>query len=132
MAGQRQSISDGELEIARILWSLGQATVRQVFEGGAADRGHEFTTVQTYLRRLEQKGYVTAKLVGKTRQYKPRVRPKTVIRQTVDDLIDRLFDGETLPLVKHLVEDRTLTENQITELREMIDRIEREQRETGR
>ena len=124
----RQALSKGELEVARLLWQLGEATVRQVHEAFAADRQMDFATVQTYLRRLETKGYARAKLDGRTRIYTPRVRPRTVIRETIDDLVERLFGGETMPLVRHLIEERGIEAGDLAELRQLIDRLEQEGR----
>jgi BlaI family transcriptional regulator, penicillinase repressor len=120
----RPALSKGELEVARVLWDLGSATVREVFEAFPADRDIDFSTVQTYLRRLEQKGYARAKLAGRTRVYSPSVKPRTVIRETLNDLIDRLFGGETLPMMRHLVEEGKITAEDLAELRAMIDRME--------
>ncbi len=122
---ERPALSKGELEVARVLWELKSATVRQVFEAFPADRRIDFTTVQTYLRRLESKGYVKAALDGRTRVYSPRVKPQTVIRETLDDLVDRLFGGEALPLVRHLIEDRGISDAELAELRELLDRLKR-------
>lgn len=121
---QRPPLSKGEMEVARVLWDLGRATVRQVHEAFPAGRGIDFATVQTYLRRLEAKGYVKGQLAGRVRVYAPGVRPTTVIRETVDELVDRLFGGEALPLVRHLIEDRGLQEGDLAELRRLIDRLE--------
>lgn len=122
----RQALSKGELEVARLLWQLGEATVRQVHEAFPADRQMDFATVQTYLRRLETKGYVHAKLDGRTRVYSARVKPRTVIRETIDDLVERLFGGETMPLVRHLIEERGIEAADLAELRQLIDRLEQE------
>ena len=56
----------------------------------------------------------------------PKVKPKTVIRETVTDFVDRLFDGEAMPLVRHLIEDRGLGEGELAQLRSMLDRLEKE------
>lgn len=122
----RPALSKGEMEVARVLWDLGSATVREVHEAFPTDREIDFSTVQTYLRRLEQKGYARAKLQARTRVYSPRVKPRTVIRETLDDLIDRLFGGETLPLMRHLIEDGKIRSEELAELRSMIDEMERE------
>jgi BlaI family transcriptional regulator, penicillinase repressor len=122
----RPAPSKGELEVARVLWDLGEGTVRAVHEALPPERGVDFVTVQTYLRRLETKGYVKSRSAGRTKIYSPRVRPGTVIRETVDDLVDRLFGGETLPLVRHLVEDRRITDAELAELRDLIDRLQHE------
>ena len=84
----------------------------------------DFTVVQTYLRRLEAKGYVTSSLEGRVKTYRPRVKPRTVIRETVDELVDRLFGGQKLPLMRHLIEDQPLSDEDVRQLRELLDRME--------
>lgn len=121
----RAALSKGEMEVARVLSDLKKATVREVHESFPVERAIDFTTVQTYLRRLETKGYVTAALDGRTRVYTPRVKLRTVIRETMDDLIDRLFGGEALPLVRHLIEERGVSDDELAELRQLIDRLEK-------
>ena len=121
----RPALSKGEMEVARVLSDLKKATVREVHESFPAERAIDFTTVQTYLRRLETKGYVKAELDGRTRVYTPRVKLRTVIRETLDDLIDRLFCGETLPLVRHLIEERGVSDDELAELRQLIARLEK-------
>ena len=121
----RPAMSKGEMEVARVLSDLKKATVREVHESFPAERAIDFTTVQTYLRRLETKGYVKAELDGRTRVYTPRVKLRTVIRETLDDLIDRLFCGETLPLVRHLIEERGVSDSELAELRQLIARLEK-------
>ncbi len=54
--GKRPALAKSELELARIVWELGEATVRQVYEALPAERKLDFWTVQTYLRRLKAKG----------------------------------------------------------------------------
>ena len=122
---ERAAMSKGEMEVARVLSDLKKATVREVHESFPAEREIDFTTVQTYLRRLETKGYVKAELDGRTRVYTPRVKLRTVIRETLDDLIDRLFCGETLPLVRHLIEERGVSDSELAELRQLIARLEK-------
>ena len=120
----RPSLSKAELEIARIVWNLKDAGVRQVFNALPAGRNIDFTTVQTYLRRLEDKGYLNARLEGRNRVYSPKVRPQTVIRETVGELVDLLFGGETMPLMKHLVEERKFSADEIDQIRQLLDRLE--------
>ena len=121
---ERPSLSKGELEVARVLWELKNATVREVHKALPPSSQMEFATVQTYLRRLEKKGYLKAKLDGRTRVYSSRVKPRTVIRETVDDIVNRLFAGDTMPLMEHLIEDRGLSDDDIVRLRELLDRLE--------
>jgi BlaI family transcriptional regulator, penicillinase repressor len=121
---ERPALSKGEMEVARVLWQLGRGTVRQIHEAFPAGRDIDFATVQTYLRRLESKGYISGELEGRTRVYTPKVQPRKVIGQTIDELIDRLFGGETLPLMRHLIEDRGISPGDLEELRKLIDKLE--------
>ncbi len=129
---QRQALSKGEMEVARVIWQLGQATVRQAHEAMPEARKMDFATVQTYLRRLETKGYVRSSLSGHTRVYAPKVQATMVIRETVEDLIDRLFGGEALPLMQHLIEDRGVSAAEISQLRQLLDRLEEERDDSGK
>jgi BlaI family transcriptional regulator, penicillinase repressor len=117
------------MEVVRIVWTLGEATVRQACDAFPPQRNVDFTTVQTYLRRLEAKGYLRSKRQGRAMVYRPRVRPDEVIRDTVGDLVNRLFDGQTVPLLHHLIRDRSIRKEDIEELREIIDQWESEQDE---
>ncbi|TWU06316.1 BlaI/MecI/CopY family transcriptional regulator [Stieleria varia] len=121
---QRSPLSKGEQEVVYALWEIGPAGVRDIHQLLSRTREIDFSTVQTYLRRLETKGYATSTKEGRIRIYAARAKQSTVIRQTVNDFVDRLFGGETMPLVKHLIEDRGIDEAQIAELRELIERLE--------
>lgn len=122
----RPALSKGEMEVARLLWDLGPSTVRQVFEALPAARKMDFATVQTYLRRLETKGHANSKLDGRIRVYSARTKPRTVIRETVDDLVQRLFGGETMPLVRHLIEDRGIDSDEVKELRNLLNQLDQD------
>jgi len=126
----RPALSKSELQVARTIWRLGHATVGQVFESLSQDQDIDYTTVQTYIRRLERKGYIRAKRTGRNKVYSPKVRPGRVIKETVDDLMNRLFDGEMLPLMRHLIHDRNIQPEQIRELREMLREVEANEDET--
>ena len=117
------------MEVAHALWKLGSATVRQVHAEFPAERAIDFTTVQTYLRRLEVKGYVRGRMQGRTRVYAPKVKPRTVIRETIDELVDRLFGGEALPLMRHLILERGISSEDLAELRSVLDRLEQERQQ---
>ena len=58
--------------------------------------------------------------------YSPKVRPGQVIKETVDDLMNRLFDGELIPMMRHLIHDRDIEPEQIEELRQMLREVEEE------
>ena len=123
---KRPALAKSELEVARIVWDLGRVTVRQVAEAMPEGRELDFKTVQTYLRRLEAKGYVRVQREGRSNVYTSSVRHGTVVREVVDDFVNRLFDGQAMPLVQHLIEDQGLTDAEIDELQATLERLKEE------
>ena len=116
-------LSGAELEIAQIVFRLGEARVRDVAKAMPAEREMDFATVQTYLRRLHAKGFLAKRRAGRADVYRPAVRRADVVRGVVRDLVDRLFAGDALPLVQHLLSDRTLSDAQLDELQAMLDQL---------
>jgi predicted transcriptional regulator len=120
---KRPALSKSELEIARIVWNLGEATVRQVADALPADREIDFWTVQTYLRRLAAKGYLRTRREGRNNVYSPSVRPRAVVHEVVDDLINRLFDGHASSLFQHLINERGLSDQEVDQLQKSLDEM---------
>ena len=92
----RPALSRAEMEVARIVWTLREATVRQVLDNLPETRDINYKTVQTFLRRLEAKGYLVSKRDGRSLVYTADARPKQVIRDTVKNFLNNLFNGEPL------------------------------------
>lgn len=125
---KRPPLAKSELELARVVWRLGQATVRQVLEALPRERGLDFATVQTYLRRLEAKGYLRVEQRGRTNVYSSRVAPDRVVGEVVRDFLDRVFDGQALPLVEQLINDRGLSDDEIDALQRTLDELKERKR----
>lgn len=120
---RRPALSKSETEVVRIVWDLKTATVRQVLEAMPDSRRVEYKTVQTYLRRLESKGYIKAEKSNRSTVYSPRVQAAQVIKETVNDFVDRLFDGEALSLVEHLVREK-VTPDEVGRLKKLLNELE--------
>ena len=119
-------LSKGEMEVARVIWELGEATLGEIFAAYLKEREGDYSTVQTYVRRLEAKGYVRSRRDGRSKRYRPKVAPSQVIRRTLEDLANRLTGGDAMPLVRHLIEDRGISKRDIAELRDLLNRLEEE------
>src|SRR5436190_474159 len=117
-------LSKGEMEVARVIWELKDASLGEIYSAFASERDGDYTTVQTYVRRLEAKGYVESRREGRGKRYRPKIAPRHVIRRTLADLVDRLFGGQAMPLMRHLIEDKGISRQDIAELRELLDRFE--------
>jgi BlaI family transcriptional regulator, penicillinase repressor len=129
---KRPALAKSELEIARIVWELKEASVRQVADALPSDRKLDFWTVQTYLRRLAAKGYLRTRREGRNNVYRPNVEPRKVVHEVVDDLVSRLFDGNAVPLFQHLINERGLTERELDELQKTLDQLKTRKKGTSR
>jgi BlaI family transcriptional regulator, penicillinase repressor len=127
---KRPRLAASELEIAQIVWRLGEAGVREVTDALPADRKLDFWTVQTYMRRLKAKGYLRTRREGRSNIYSAAVRPASVVRELVSDFVDRTFGGQALPLVQQLIDDRGLSDDEIDQLQAMLDGLKREGKQT--
>lgn len=117
-------LSKGEMVVASALWRLESATLGELHEEVSKSDTMEYSTVQSYIRRLDAKGYVKAKRVGRNNVYTPKIKPEKVIGQTLDQMMKQLFDGQAIPLFRHLIKDRGISDSELAELREMIDSAE--------
>jgi BlaI family transcriptional regulator, penicillinase repressor len=92
-----------------ILWKLGEAAVRDVQEAIPAKGRPAYTTVQTILNRLEEKGAVRkTRKIGNAWIFQPVLQQKKTYQRLIDDLLD-LFGGSATPVVSHLVDSGKLT-----------------------
>ena len=127
---KRRPMSKAETEVARVLWDCGRATARDVWAALTKRRRKiDFTTVQTYLHRLEEKGYVSSLFEGRVKHFIAKVSPSNVIREKVDDFVKQLFDGNAFPLLQHLIQVRGLTDADLEKLRGLIDEAQQEHHE---
>lgn len=111
-----------ELQLMDILWDLGEAAVREVQEAIPARSRPAYTTVQTILNRLEQKGAVKkTRKIGNAWIFAPAINRKKTHERLIDDFLD-LFGGNAAPVVSHLLESGKLT---LEDLRALEDRLGR-------
>ncbi|MBT8484572.1 MAG: BlaI/MecI/CopY family transcriptional regulator [Phycisphaerales bacterium] len=133
MAPPESDLSTAELEVLKTLWDDGASTVRDVLNR-LHGRGRKiaYTTVLTFLTRLEQKGYVRSDKSGVAYVYRPRISRERVTRSRLQTLLEELYDGAAAPLVLQLVRDRRFTADEIAELQSQIDELERRPRTRGK
>ncbi len=116
----------GEMEILQVLWREKAATIAETQAG--LGRAIGYTTVQTRLNRLVEKGLVSRSSERPAR-YRAAVRRRQVTSNHLNLLLQRVCEGSVVPLVAHLVRDRALSTGEIAELKALIDQAER--REAG-
>ena len=115
----RVSFTDRELDIMAVLWDKGSATVSEVRERLSDELA--YTTVLSVLRTLEEKGHVGHREEGKAHRYFPLVERRAAGRSALARLIDTVFNGSPELLLTQLVTDRDLSDEQIKNLRRLMD-----------
>jgi predicted transcriptional regulator len=118
-------LGEAELQVLRALWDGGPATVREVLNH-LHERGRKvaYTTVLTFLTRLEQKGFVKSDKSGLAYVYRAAVTRNQVTRSRLKTMLDELFDGEAAPLVLQLMKTEKFSAQEIAELQKLIDQLD--------
>jgi predicted transcriptional regulator len=116
------SLTPLELTIMHVLWRQGPSNVQAVYTGLQSDLA--YTTVQTVLNVLFQKGHVRRTLKGRAYEYRPAASKESVLGQAVRDLIRRMFGGSSEELVMSLVKTRQIDPAALARLSRRIERSE--------
>ena len=108
--------SERELDILKVLWELGESKVRDVHEALNAQQKTAFTTVQTLLRIMAEKGLVKQRALGRTLYYSP----KHTIEQVSSRFLKRVFDGSLDKLVLNMLQAEDVSTDEMRELERLI------------
>ena len=119
MAQKRSTLhlSAGEMEFMDMLWTNGPLSLSEAHESFGRDIG--YTTVQTRLNRLVDKGLVT-RTADRPAKYAAAVAPEAVSAGHLDVLVERVAGGSIVPLVAQLVASHPLPPDEIAELKRLI------------
>jgi predicted transcriptional regulator len=121
-------VTDRELEILKVLWARGKASVREVQEDLNAGGGPAvaYSTVQTLLNIMEEKkGLVRHVVEGRTFIYTPKKGPDRTIRELTRRFVDRVFDGALDRTMVALLDSKPPSADELARLRQMLDEAER-------
>jgi BlaI family transcriptional regulator, penicillinase repressor len=119
---QSPALTDVESAVMVVLWRLGKASVGDVMTAMSQTRAVTYSTVQTMLRILETKGYVTHDKVARAFVYEPVVDERQARRRALRHLVRRLFEGSPSLLVLNVLEDEELDPAEREHLRKLIER----------
>jgi predicted transcriptional regulator len=109
-----------ELELLTALWQLGSGSIREIQESLPASARPEYTTVQTIIYRLEEKGAVKrARKIGNAHIFEPLVSRKTAFATLIEDFIGTL-GGSHEPLVAHLVESGKISAADLRQIEKLL------------
>ena len=116
-----------ELQIMESLWNQGRLSIREVQEMFPESYRPPYTTIQTTVYRLEEKGAVRrVRKIGNAHIFEAVISRRDTRGGLIDDLL-RLFGGRTQPVMAHLAESGKLTIDDIRETEKLIQDLERKQ-----
>lgn len=109
-----------ELEVMHALWDIGAGSVREIQEQLPEARRPAYTTVQTIVRRLEEKGAVRRlKKIGNALIFEPVVSRRSAHHRLITELLE-LFGGSARPLMAHLAETGKLNLEDVREMERIL------------
>jgi BlaI family transcriptional regulator, penicillinase repressor len=120
MRTKKQTLTEQELEIMKVIWQLERATVREVYAELLKQRPIAYTTVMTMMNILEQKKHLEKWREDRAYVYKATQPRSRVVTEMVQELLDRVFNGSAEPLVVHLVNERKLSEKELQKIAKMM------------
>jgi len=124
--------TERELEILKVLWDRGEATVRDVYEELRQRLPIVQNTVQAFLRTMEDKGLVTHRLEGRTFIYQPTYQRQQTTQRMAEQLLTRAFDGAMDQLVQSVLSLRQPTKDELERLEELLAKAKASKSKTSR
>jgi predicted transcriptional regulator len=115
--------TERELEILQVLWHDGTRSVREVHERLSETEEISFTTVQTMLQVMFDKGLTQRELQGRSYVYRAATSQEEAQRTLLADLLDRAFGGSAKALVSRALDAKRATNEELDELRALLDAV---------
>jgi len=118
------TLTDGELRLMRVLWQQGPSTVAAIVDAVAGDIPPAYNTVQTMMRILERKGFVSHRKDGRAFVFRALVDESNAQKNAIRHVLDRFFHNSPGSLVLSLLDREDEPEAEVRQLRELIQRHE--------
>lgn len=118
--------TDAELEILTVLWSIGPATVREVYEVISRRRKAQYSTILKFLQIMAEKGLVHRNETQRAHVYEPARAREWTQRQLAGDLLHRAFGGSAKDLLIGALSAQKATPQELAEMRKLLDECQKE------
>lgn len=116
----RPALSELENRVLRIVWDRGTATSEEVRVELEAEQSLKDSTIRTILRRLEEKGYATHTVEGRTYRYAATAPPEAIAAGAVRQVIDQFCRGSVENLLVGMVESQVISPEKLAQLAQKI------------
>ncbi|HYM60522.1 MAG TPA: BlaI/MecI/CopY family transcriptional regulator [Thermoanaerobaculia bacterium] len=119
-------ISDAEVEVMDVLWKSSPLSASEIADAVCARMEWHPKTVKTLLGRLVKKGAVRYREEGNRYLYRPVFSRDRYVEAESRSFVDRVFGGRATPALVHFVETMKLSDEDLQELRSILDRRQKE------
>jgi predicted transcriptional regulator len=119
--------TDAELEILTVLWSVGPATVREVYNALNRRRPAQYSTTLKFMQIMTEKGLLRRDETRRAHVYEASRPREWTQRQLAGDLLDRAFSGSAKALLLGALAARRATKKELAEMRALLDEYRKEQ-----
>lgn len=115
------ALSPAEWEVMKVLWEQGPLAARDVFAALPHENQWAYKTVKTLLSRLVAKGALDYQQIGNSYLYRPAVQREDMTRQEVRSVFERIRGIALSPVLAHFLEEAHLSEQEIQQLRKLLE-----------
>lgn len=116
-------LTEVELELMTIVWTLEKATVKEIISKLPKDRVLAYTTVATVMKILEQKGFLKCQKDSYAHVFVPIVSKTSYESTCLEHMLTNVFDGEPVALVQRLLESKTLNQDEIQAINSALKKL---------
>jgi predicted transcriptional regulator len=117
--------TDAELEILTVLWSIGPATVRDVYNVISRRRTAQYSTILKFMQIMAEKGLLRRNEKQRAHVYEPTRPREWTQRQLAGDLLTRAFDGSAKALLMGALSARKATQQELADIRKLLDEYQK-------
>lgn len=115
-------ISGSEWTVIKALWDENPVTANRLVEIVSKSTTWKPNTIKSLLNRLVKKGVVSYENVGRVYHYSPRIEESLMVKEESQSLLKRVFGGAARPLLVTLIESEDLSDEDIEEIRRVLDK----------
>jgi predicted transcriptional regulator len=116
-----------ELQIMKVVWKLGSATVKDVCDIISQYKPTAYTTILTLMGILEEKGALVHSRNGRAYVYRPLLSRRQATRNQMDDVLERFFDNNPEKMIVYVLENEITDEAQLENVRNFLDGVKEHQ-----
>ena len=118
-----EELNQHEEQIMTIFWNQGELLIRDILER-LPEPQPPYTTLASTIKNIERKGYLSHRMYGSVNLYKPIISQEDYSKRSINRLVKNFFGGSVGNFLSFMVKEKSISEKEIGELQQLIDRID--------